>query len=102
MPDIFRSMVIARIHSVYYGLPDSKMGCLGGATNLAQLPKSNHKFLSYGGILEAENHTLLNAFFEKKRSEKKSKTESAEEWAKPFDRRSANEHTAYKINTNLL
>ena len=73
------ALVIARIHSVYYGLPDSKMGCLGGATNLAQLPESNHKFLSYGGVLESENHALLNAFFEKKRSEKKLKTENAEE-----------------------
>ena len=81
------ALVIARIHSVYFGLPDSKMGCLGGATNLAQLPESNHKFLCYGGILESDNHALLNAFFEKKRSDKKSKSKSPTESAKPIDRK---------------
>ena len=66
------ALVIARIKSVYFGLPDLKMGCLGGATNLAQLPQSNHKFEATGGIMEAENHALLFAFFEKKRAENKS------------------------------
>ena len=46
----------------------------GGATNLAQLPESNHKFEAVGGILEKENHILLNAFFEKKRAEKKNRS----------------------------
>jgi tRNA(adenine34) deaminase len=65
------ALVIARIQKVYFGLSDTKMGCLGGATNLAQLPESNHKFEAIGGILKKENHALLNAFFEKKRAEKK-------------------------------
>lgn len=68
------ALVIARIQKVYYGIRDPKMGCLGGATNLAQLPESNHKFEAIGGILEKENHTLLNAFFEKKRAEKKNRS----------------------------
>ena len=65
------ALVIARIQRVYFGLTDPKMGCLGGASNLAQLPESNHKFEAIGGLMEAENHALLNAFFEKKRAEKK-------------------------------
>ena len=62
------ALVIARISKVYYGLPDPKMGCLGGATDLGALPGSNHKFKSYGGILENLNHGILKAFFKKKRS----------------------------------
>ncbi len=62
------ALVIARIGSVYYGLPDEKMGCLGGAINLGALPKSNHHFESKGGILDVLNHEILRAFFEKKRA----------------------------------
>ena len=66
------ALVIARIGKVYYGLPDPKMGCVGGATDLSALPESNHKFESVGGILEELNHEILKAFFEKKRLQKKS------------------------------
>lgn len=61
------ALVIARIGKVFYGLPDEKMGCLGGATNLGTLPRSNHHFESTGGILQELNHALLKAFFEEKR-----------------------------------
>jgi tRNA(adenine34) deaminase len=44
------------------------MGCLGGATDLGALPRSNHQFQSTGGVLESLNHEILRAFFEKKRS----------------------------------
>lgn len=64
------ALVIARIGKVFYGLPDEKMGCLGGAANLGALPRSNHHFESQGGVLEALNHAILRAFFEKKRSAK--------------------------------
>jgi tRNA(adenine34) deaminase len=66
------ALVIARIGKVYYGLPDPKMGCVGGATDLGALPESNHKFESVGGILEELNHEILKTFFEKKRLQKKS------------------------------
>lgn len=65
------ALVMARIGRVYYGLRDSAMGCLGGATDLSNLPKSNHKFKATGGILESECHALLNFFFENKRENKK-------------------------------
>lgn len=65
------ALVIARIGQVYYGLPDPKMGCVGGAADLGALPDSNHKFESTGGILEELNHEILKAFFDKKRQAKK-------------------------------
>jgi tRNA(adenine34) deaminase len=65
------ALVIARIGKVYYGLPDPKMGCVGGATDLGALPESNHKFESIGGVLEELNHEILKTFFEKKRLQKK-------------------------------
>ena len=59
------ALVIVGIQRVYFGLTDPKMGCLGGASNSAQLPESNHKFEAIGGLMEAENHALLNAFFKR-------------------------------------
>ena len=65
------ALVIARIGKVYYGLPDPKMGGVGGAIDLGALPESNHKFESIGGVLEELNHEILKTFFEKKRIQKK-------------------------------
>ena len=61
------ALVIARIGKVYYGLPDLRMGCVGGALDLGALPDSNHNFKSVSGILQELNHDILKAFFEKKR-----------------------------------
>lgn len=61
------ALVVARIRQVVYGLSDPKMGCVGGAVDLGNLPGSNHKFKSVGGVLEALNHEILKAFFENKR-----------------------------------
>jgi tRNA(adenine34) deaminase len=61
------ALVIARIGKVYYGLPDPRMGCVGGALDLGALPNSNHNFQSVSGVLQELNHTILKAFFEKKR-----------------------------------
>jgi tRNA(adenine34) deaminase len=44
------------------------MGCLGGATNLNELPRVNHHVeLTAGGVLEPECRELLQAFFKAKR-----------------------------------
>jgi tRNA(adenine34) deaminase len=61
------ALVIARIGKVYYGLPDPHMGCVGGALNLGALPRSNHTFESFGGVLQDLSHDILKAFFESKR-----------------------------------
>jgi tRNA(adenine34) deaminase len=61
------ALVISRMGQVYYGLPDPRMGCVGGALDLGALPGSNHQFKSTGGILQELNHDILKAFFERKR-----------------------------------
>ncbi|ADE54911.1 tRNA adenosine(34) deaminase TadA [Coraliomargarita akajimensis] len=71
------ALVIARIGKVYYGLPDEKMGCVGGAVDLGALPRSNHHFESIGGVMEDANHAILKAFFEKKRAINAAKKEAA-------------------------
>jgi len=76
------ALVIARIGKVFYGLPDPRMGCVGGVLDLGALPESNHRFESVGGILKDLNHELLRTFFERKRlqnAEKKAATDGREE-----------------------
>ena len=47
------AMVMARVKRVCFAVPDPKMGCLGGAANLNDLPRSNHHFeVTAGGVLE--------------------------------------------------
>jgi tRNA(adenine34) deaminase len=62
------AMLMARVKRVCYAVPDPKMGCLGGATNLNDLPRVNHHLeLTAGGVLESECRDLLQAFFRAKR-----------------------------------
>jgi tRNA(adenine34) deaminase len=64
---------MARVRRVCYAVGDPKMGCLGGATNLNELPRSNHHFeVTQGGVLEEECRSLLQAFFREKRAEPES------------------------------
>ncbi len=64
------AMLMSRVKRVCYAVPDPKMGCLGGATNLSELPRVNHRVeLTAGGVLEAECRELLQAFFKLKRVE---------------------------------
>lgn len=62
------AMIMARVGRVCYAVPDPKMGCLGGATNVNDLPRVNHRAaLTAGGVLEPECRELLRAFFQLKR-----------------------------------
>ena len=62
------ALVMARVKRVCYAVADPKMGCLGGATDLNALPRSNHRLeLTAGGALEAECRELIQAFFRLKR-----------------------------------
>jgi tRNA(adenine34) deaminase len=64
------ALIMARVRRVCYALPDPKMGCLGGAANLNDLPRSNHHLeITAGGVLEDECRELLRAFFRLKRGE---------------------------------
>ena len=63
------AMLMARVKRVCYAVPDPKMGCLGGATNLNELPRVNHHVeLTVGGVLETECRELLQTFFKLKRA----------------------------------
>ena len=55
-----------RIKTVYFGAYNPKYGAFGSVINLAEI--SDYKPKIYGGILEDECQTLLNEFWEKKRS----------------------------------
>ncbi|MDR2675615.1 MAG: nucleoside deaminase [Opitutaceae bacterium] len=60
--------LMARLGRVCYAVPDPKMGCLGGAANLNELPRANHRLaLTAGGVLENECRELLQTFFKLKR-----------------------------------
>jgi tRNA(adenine34) deaminase len=60
--------LMARLKRVCYAVPDPKMGCLGGATDLNALTRINHHVeLTAGGVLEPECRTLIQAFFQRKR-----------------------------------
>ncbi len=62
--------LMSRLKRVCYAVPDPKMGCLGGATNLNDLARVNHRLeLTPGGVLEPECRELLQAFFKLKRSQ---------------------------------
>jgi tRNA(adenine34) deaminase len=64
------ALLMSRVRRVCYAVPDPKMGCLGGATNLNELPRVNHHLeLTAGGVLETECRDLLQAFFRAKRAD---------------------------------
>ena len=63
------AMLMARLGRVVYAVPDPKMGCLGGATDLNALPHMNHHCLVERGVMEADCRDLLQAYFRLKRVE---------------------------------
>lgn len=76
--------LMARLKRVCYAVPDAKMGCLGGATNLNDLARVNHHVeLTAGGVLEEECRTLLQAFFKLKRASAGATPEVPADGAKP-------------------
>ena len=72
------ALLMSRVQRVCYAVPDPKMGCLGGATDLNQLPRMNHRLeLTAGGVLEGECRTLLQAFFRGRREGAEGGTEGS-------------------------
>jgi len=59
--------IMARLGRVVYGLPDPKMGLLGGATDISQIPTLNHHPKITSGVLEAECRALIQTYFKAKR-----------------------------------
>lgn len=62
------AMLIARVGRVVYAWGDPKMGCLGGATALQDLPRTNHRPQVESGILEAPCREIIQTYFKAKRS----------------------------------
>lgn len=63
------AMLMARLGRVVFAVSDSKMGCLGGATDLNALPRVNHHCEITRGVLESECLELIQAYFRLKRAE---------------------------------
>jgi tRNA(adenine34) deaminase len=59
--------IISRIGEVIYGFNDPKMGCLGGAISLLEIPEINHRPLIKTDILKDECYRIIRFFFEIKR-----------------------------------
>jgi len=59
--------VMSRLSRVVFAVPDPKMGCLGGATDLNALGASNHHFVVDKGVMEDECRELIQAYFRLKR-----------------------------------
>ena len=61
--------LMSRLKRVVYAVPDPKMGCLGGATDLNALPQSNHRLTLTRGVLEKPCLELIQAYFQLKRKD---------------------------------
>lgn len=61
--------LMSRLRRVVFAVPDPKMGCLGGATDLNALPQVNHHLEITRGVLETECLALLQAYFQLKRKD---------------------------------
>lgn len=59
--------VMARLGRVIFAWSDPKMGCLGGAFPLHELPRLNHRLNVVSGVMENECRGVLQAYFRFKR-----------------------------------
>jgi tRNA(adenine34) deaminase len=63
------AVVMARLGRVVYAVPDPKMGFLGGAISVHEVPTLNHRVQVSHGVMEADCVKLLQAFFQMKREQ---------------------------------
>ena len=66
------AVIMSRVGEVHFGFKDPKMGCLGGAQSLHELPQSNHTPSVDHGTFGQECHALVQAFFKFQRDQKDS------------------------------
>lgn len=59
--------IMARLGRVVYAVGDPKMGLLGGAASVHEIPTLNHRLHVSSGVLRAECLSLLQAYFQMKR-----------------------------------
>ncbi|MEG3604787.1 MAG: nucleoside deaminase [Verrucomicrobiota bacterium] len=69
------AVIMSRVGEVHFGFKDPKMGCLGGAQSLHELPQSNHTPSVNHGTFGQECHALVQAFFKFQRDQKDSLSE---------------------------
>jgi tRNA(adenine34) deaminase len=61
--------IMARLSRVVHAVPDPKMGCMGGATEVHTLPHLNHRVEVVSGVMEAECKAVLQEYFKRKRGD---------------------------------
>ncbi len=61
------AMIHARVQRLVFAANDPKTGAAGGAFELLQDPRHNHRIEVTGGVLADEASTLLRAFFRARR-----------------------------------
>lgn len=71
--------VMARLGRVVFAWGDPKMGCLGGAFPVHELPKLNHRVQVVSGVMEDECRAILQAYFKMKRGTSASASEPPNE-----------------------
>ena len=71
--------VMSRLGRVVFAWGDPKMGCLGGAFPVHELPKLNHRVQVVSGIMEDECRAILQAYFKMKRGTSASANEPPNE-----------------------
>lgn len=71
------AMVHARIKKVIYGTSDPKTGAAGSVMNLLSYEGVNHHVETEGGILAGQCKAQLQAFFKRRRAEKKAQRDAA-------------------------
>jgi tRNA(adenine34) deaminase len=63
------AIVLARIPTVVYGVPDPNRGGAASVFNILNHPQLNHRCDVRGGVLQDECRDLLQTFFKKRRGE---------------------------------
>ena len=66
------AIVLARIPTIVFGLPDPKRGGAVSVFNIVDHPQLNHRADVVSGILEDECRRLLQSFFQARRASKSS------------------------------
>ncbi len=61
------AIIAARIKRLVYGARDPKGGADGGAFDILQSPRTNHRLEVTAGVMEAEAAALLQEFFRQRR-----------------------------------
>ncbi len=71
------AMVHSRIGKVVFGASDAKTGAAGSVMNLLSYDGVNHHVAYEGGVLDVECREQLQAFFRRRRAEKKAEKEAS-------------------------